>query len=273
MDGPAVVDRDRLSLLLGGAALGLTLGKLVQLPTQQFGLQVLGSPLGVQLSTSWLMTLFVVGLVVAGAQSLLDGHPLATGRARMAVHWILPAMTSLIAGALLAGIEALLLWAPAMVVAVALLGVVAVNEFHSVDPLQAGRMGRRVVVAAVSYSLALGFLTLVVGARLRTLVAAPVVFLACGLLAVRLLWGAERRPVQVALYGALTGLVMAQCVWVLGYWSIQPLSAGTILLLVFYILTGVVQGAWEERLGRRALVEYGLTAALAVVVVLVLGPG
>jgi hypothetical protein len=273
MDGGAKADRDRLSLLLGGAALGLTLSKVVQLPTQQFGLEVLGSPLGVQLSTSWLLTLFVVGLVIAGTQSLLEGHPLATGRARMAAHWILPAMTSLMAGALLAGIEEPLIWMATMVALVALLGVVVVNEYHSLDPAAAGRMGRRVLVAAVSYSLALGFLSLVYGARLRTLVAGPVVWLVCGLLAVRLLWGAADRPGQVGLYGAVIGLVMAQCVWIVGYWSIRPLAAGTILLLCFYVLTGVVQAAWEGRLGRRALVDYGLTAMLAVVVVLILGPG
>jgi hypothetical protein len=272
MDGAPPADRDRLSLLLGGAALGFTLSKVVQLPTQQFGLQVLGSPLGVRLSTSWLMTLFVVGLVVAGVQSLLGVHPLAAGRGPMVIHWILPAVASLMAGALLAQIEQLLVWVPVMVTAVILLGLVTVNEYGSIDPAVAGRTGSQILVAAFAYSLALAFLTVLCGARLRTLIAAPVVLLVSGLLAARLLWDANRRPGQIALYAGLVGLVIAQCTWVLGYWPLPALSGGTILLLVFYVLTGLAQGVWQVRLGRRALVEYSLTAIFAVIVVLVLGP-
>jgi hypothetical protein len=271
MDGAPSADRDRLSLLLGGAALGFTLSRVVQLPTQQFGLQVLGSALGVRLSTSWLMTVFVVGLVVAGVQSLLDVHPVATGRGRMAVHWILPAVTALMVGALLAQIEQLLVWVPVMVAAVILLGLVTVNELRSVDPSVAGRPGSQILTAAFAYSLALAFFTVLYGARLRTLVTVPVVLVVSGLLAARLLWDRERRPGQIALYAAIVGLAIAQCVWVLGYWSLPPLSGGTILLLIFYVLTGLARGAWHAQLGRRALVEYSLTTMLAVIVVLVLG--
>jgi hypothetical protein len=272
MDGAPPADRDRLSLLLGGAALGFTLSKVVQLPTQQFGLQVLGSPLGVRLSTSWLMTLFVVGLVIAGVQSFLDVHPQAPGRGQMVVHWILPAVTSLMAGALLAQIEQLLAWVPVMVAAVILLGVVIVNEYRSVDPAVAGRAGSQILTAAFAYSLALAFLTVLYGARLRTLVATPVVLLVSALLAARLLWDATRQPGRIALYAGLIGLVIAECVWVLGYWSLPSLSGGTILLLIFYVATGLARSGWQPRLGRRALIEYGLTAIFAVIIVLLLGP-
>jgi hypothetical protein len=272
MDGASPAKRDRLSLVLGGAALGFTLSKVVQLPTQQFGLQVLGSPLGVNLSTSWLMTLFVVGLVVAGVQSLLDVHPLATGRIKMVVHWILPAITALMAGALLAQIQQLLVWVPVMVSAVILLGLVTVNEYRSVDPAAAGRASSQILVAAFAYSLALAFLTVLYGARLRTLVAAPVAFVVSGLLAARLLWATVRRPQKILSYAAVIGLVIAQSGWALGYWSLPPLSGGTILLLLFYVLTGLAQSAWQPIPGRRALVEYSLTTLLAAIVVLILGP-
>lgn len=273
MNAAPPLNRDRLSLLTGGAALGLVLSRVVQLPTQQFGFQVFGSPLGVRLSSSSLMTLFVVGLVITGVQSLLEGHPLATGRTRTAIHWILPALTALMAGVLLAGIEPLVTWMAATLAAVVVLGLVAVNEYRSLDQAVAGRVGSQVLVAAIAYCLALGFLSVVYGARLRTLVAGPAVLLTCGLLAVRLLWSPGRQPARILLYAAVIGLIMAQCAWVLGYWSIAPLSGGTILLLVFYALTGVAQGSWKEHPGRRALLEYGLTALIAVVVALVLRPG
>jgi hypothetical protein len=176
------------------------------------------------------------------------------------------------AGAVLARIEDLVLWIAVMMTALLLLGLITVNEYRSIDPSVTGHATRKILVTAVVYSLALGFLIVLYSARLRTLIAAPLAFVVCGLLAVRLLWTSSRQPRRIGLYGAIVGVAMAQCVWILGYWTIPPLSGGTLLLLVFYVLTGVAQGVWEARLGRRALVEYGLTALLAVVIVLALGP-
>jgi hypothetical protein len=156
---------------------------------------------------------------------------------------------------------------------VILLGLVAAVEYRSIDPGVAARGTTQILVTAFAYSLALGLLALLYGARLRTLVAAPAVFLTSSLLAIRLLWSPDRRPRRIALYGGVIGLVVAQCAWVLGYWSIPALSGATILLLIFYILTGVAQIVWEPQSGPRALLEYTFTTLLAVLVVLILGPG
>ena len=270
MKSRAEINRDQLSVLLAGATLSFILSRVLQLPTQQVGFRVLGSPLGVELSTRWLMTAFVVGLVITGTHSLLLTHPLCRqGQVRRTlVFWILPGLTALVTGALLARPGSLWVWLPTMIAGIVALGVVTANEFRLVDAAELKRPGLQLLTALSVYGLALALLTLIYATRARTLLVGPAAFAACGLLAMRLLWNATQKLRRVALYGGVVALVLSQAMWALNYLLLRPLPGGLLLLLVFYVTTGLAQQSLLGRMSRRVLVEHGVVALAAAVVVL-----
>jgi len=256
--------------LLGGAAVGFTLSKIIQLPTHQLGFDVLGSQLGVELSTSWLSAVFIVGLVITGAHSLFRDHPLyRQGQVRYTfIFWILSALTALVTGASLARVESTQAWLSVMVGGIILLGVVTANEFKLLDPSKLERPGVQLFAAIVVYTLALALLTLIYATRTRALLAGPAAFAVSSLLTVRFLWNTIQQPRRIAFYGGITGLIMSQAVWALNYWRMEPLAGGLLLLLIFYVVTGIEQQFLLDQMSRRVLIEYGVVVSVAAVVIL-----
>jgi len=56
------------------------------------------------------------------------------------------------------------------------------------------------------------------------------------------------------------------------YWRISGITGGLILLLGFYVATGLASQQLQGRLTRRVLVEYALVALVGLVVLLRFGP-
>ena len=263
------LDRDRLSITLAGAALGFTLSRVVQLPTRRFGLQVLGSPLGVELSTGWLLTLFVVGLVVTGVQILYLHHPARQEERPLClwVHWVLPGLTALALGVLLQQVDDLRVWTLAMLGGVLALGIVIVNEYRALDPADLASPGRQLISTVLVYLVTWALLSEIFATRARILLAGPAAFLVSAPLAVRLLLHSGQPRRRLVLYSGVVALPLVQILWVLNYWRIGLLAGGLALLLAFYLLVSLVQQAWLGRLGRRTWIEYAITLALAVLVI------
>lgn len=262
------MDRDRLSVLLGGVAIGLALGALIQLPTRRVGLNVLGSRLGVDLSTPWMVTAFAVGLAVAGAHAVLDPHP-HYRKGNPTISWILPGLTALVTGALLAQTESMRSWLAVMVLGIVALGLVTANEYRSLDPSERERSAVDLVTASAVYGLALALLVLICAARSRTLLSGPAVFAVSGLLSLRLFWSTGQRLRRAVFYGGIIGLIMSQAMWALNYWIIGSLPGGLLLLLIFYLATGITHQSLLNQMSRRVLIEYGTITLAAAAVVLI----
>lgn len=262
---------DRLSVALGGVGAGLVLGKVIQLPARQFGFNALGSPLGVELTTPWVVTAFAAGLAVAGAQSLFAVHPCCQeGRAsRNYVHWVLPGLTALATGAALPQIENVQAWAAVMILGIVALGLVMDNEYRSLDPSGLQRPEVHLLTAGAIHGLALVLFLLISRERARELLSGPAVFVVSGLLAIRFFWSAVQRAPRVGLYGVVVGLIMSQAVWAVNYWQLGPLPGGLLLLLIFYLSTGIAQQYLLNQMSRRVLVEHGVVALVAAAVILV----
>ena len=274
MEASPGIDRDRLSIVLGAAALGFTLSKVVQLPTRRVGVEVLGSQLGVQLTTEWLMLAFVVGLVAAGVHGLIRLHPgCPSGHVRHTyVFWILPGLTALALGVLLAGADGILPWVLGMVGGIVVLGIVISSEFASMGRTEDEQLKAQLFTTVVIYLLAGTLFALVYRTRVRTLLTAPALLGVSALLALRYLWGPSRRPSRIALYGGVVGLVMSQAVWALNYWRITALSGAALLLLIFYVVAGIARQSLLERMSARALLEYGVVGLAAAGFILLLRP-
>lgn len=271
MEARPEINPDRLSLLLGGAAVGFTLCRVIQLPVRQVELMVLGSPLGVTLSTTWWMTLFVVGLVVAGVQAIYAGHPTTGGRlGRSVVYWILPALTALAIAVLLDRVEFIAWWLLLMAAGVLLLGVVITNEYASLDRGQHQRPAVPLISTSVAYGLVFCLLTLVYLSRQRALLALPSTWILGTLLALRLFWFTGESPGRILLYAGVVGLGLSQAIWALNYWGLEWLRSGLARLLVFYLLAGIGQQALQNRIDRRVLLEYGAITLIACAAVFLL---
>jgi hypothetical protein len=71
------------------------------------------------------------------------------------------------------------------------------------------------------------------------------------------------------LLAAGVGLVLAELTWAVGYWSVAPIVGGAGLWLGFYVLSGVVEHGAAQTLDRRIATEYGVVAAIGVLVVMI----
>ncbi len=78
------------------------------------------------------------------------------------------------------------------------------------------------------------------------------------------------RPELIAktwLFAAIIALSLGQITWALNYWRIGALTAGLLLLLIFYVLVGLAQQQLLGKLSRRALWEFGSVAVAALLII------
>jgi hypothetical protein len=67
---------------------------------------------------------------------------------------------------------------------------------------------------------------------------------------------------------ALLPLVIAQIAWMLIYWPVSGPVAGALLLLTFYVMSGLAQAVRQSGIGRRVLLEYGVVGTVGLVAIL-----
>jgi hypothetical protein len=266
------VFQDQLSVLLAGTALGLTLSRIIQLPTRQIGMPVFGTQLGIELSIEWLINIFIVGLVITGVNTLLTSHPLCNtcSKGQILVFWILPALTALMFGTGLGQVKETQTWLVVLVAGLIALGVVTKNAYRSLDPEESAKPVVQLLVTITVYGLAMAFCLMIFGSRTRFLLSGTAIFIVSGLLAVRLLWGTGQPARRILMFGGIIGLIMAQAIWAFNYWAIAPLYGGLVLLILFYLTTAIAQQTLQDRLDRRSLIEVGGVALLAILIIGVL---
>jgi hypothetical protein len=119
-----------------------------------------------------------------------------------------------------------------------------------------------------AYFLALVTFVLIYSAKARSLVSATGVTVVSTLLALEFLRSAGRDFRRTILYALIAGLITGEIIWAMNYWRIQGLTGGLILLLGFYVATGLANQQLQGRLTRRVLVEYAIVALVGLVVLL-----
>jgi hypothetical protein len=65
--------------------------------------------------------------------------------------------------------------------------------------------------------------------------------------------------------------VVGEATWALNYWRLDNWTASLLLLLFFYLATGIAQQYLLDRLKPAVLLEFGLVTAAVLTLVLVLG--
>lgn len=223
------------------------------------------------ITVSWLLIISLIIITSAGADLLVRSHPQMQTRTLPTVNlgvlrlevvpefWILPAFCVIgsfaffrLFNATLQGLAFVL----ALVAAGGLLLVVLVAQHYSLDRNVATSQRARLILHIITYFLAFSCFSAVYFTRFRTLYAAPLIGGTSALLSYEILrWTSHRGLMRIAL---IIGLVLAETVWALNYWPAPFLLGGTLLLVIFYIMTSLIQHHLDGMLQRRLLVEYGL---------------
>ena len=253
---------ERASVFVSLIVLGLAFLPEIELPTRTFSFYVLGSLASIRLSVTWLMAALLASLACTGTDSLVRSHPLVRrGESRYTfAFWALPGLSVVAATLLLPLAPNRSYWLGGLALTALLLLLIAVAQYHTVDPADPGYRLARLALNLFVYLVALSLFTLIYGSKARSLLSATTTAAVGGLLALELLRGAPHNLRLTALYALITGLALGEITWALNYWRVGRLTGGLFLLLVFYLVTGLSREGLLRRLNRRALVEFSLVA-------------
>jgi hypothetical protein len=250
---------DYIVLLLSLVIAGVALSSITRLPSWHVEIDVLGSPLGLGLSGRWLLAGLLAAVTAAGMDALVRTMPpLRTVDLRFsATFWILPSLVTLaMATAVPSQLADPRRWLGNLLLLSVLLVTVVVAELGTVD--LGGRMYRssRLVLNVATYGAAFALYATLYGFHVRSLLSATAVMLITFPLALELLRSTADALSTSWLYAAIIALITAELTWPLNRWGLSALVGGALLLLVFYILTGIAQQHLAGRLNRWVLVEF-----------------
>jgi len=263
------LDRNRLSVLMAVLLLGSLLFRFIELPEHTWQLELLGSPLSIRVTGTWLITL-MVGLVCTGTNLILHDHPRLDEHSGRPVYvsWILPGIVAGLAAHLLARTVVWPMWIGELFLIGIGISLVITAEYTAIDPDAPGYPLTRLSLNVLAYLLAFTLFALIYQTRSRSLVTATLMVIAAAVLALDLLSVADVKFRRVLLFAGIIGLVVGESTWALNYWRISALGGGLLLLLVFYIVTNVAHQHLLERLSASTLAEF---ATVTVIVLIVIG--
>jgi len=265
---------DHISVLTSLILIGIVLFLVVHVPTWTLASQPLGSPLTLNVSGDWLVTLILLGLACTGTDSVIRCHP----RSRAGelpytfVFWILPGLLTVLMAALLPRAPNTQYWFMGLIATAALLSLVVAVEYRTVDPSAPAYRPARLALNLVTYLIALGLFTVIYASKARSLITATSTMVAGGLLALDLLREEQQPMHRRLLYASLIGLLLGEAVWALNYWRVSSLTVGGLLLLLFYLTTGIAQQHLQENLNRRTLLEFATVGVIGVIILLRYSP-
>ena len=265
--GAAAV-RNRVLVLVALIALTPVALEVVELPTRSATIDFLGSALSITLSADSLLLVLMPVLTCAGVDWVLRDHPdVRAGEIPyLFPFWIAPGFAALAVAWLLTRIPTWPLW-----VGVLLLGIVAIAtlvfaEYVGLSPYARGYAVARLLLTGVSYAIAFGLFALIYSSRERSVISATLSALVAFGLALDLMAPHIIGLSTAATFSLVVGLVVGESTWALNYWNISNWSAGVLLLAVLYVMTGLAQQYFQDRLTRSVLMEFGVVAAIASVI-------
>ena len=265
--GAAAV-RDRVLVLVALIALTPIALEVVELPTRSASITFLGSALSITLSTDSLLLVLMPVLTCAGVDWILRDHPdVRAGEIPyLFPFWVAPAFAALTVAWLLTRISTWPLW-----VAVLLLGVIAIAtltfaEYVGLSPYARGYAVARLALTGVSYAIAFALFTLIYSARERSVISATITTVIAFGLALDLMAPHIVGLGTAATFSLVVGLLVGESIWALNYWNVSNWSAGVLMLAVLYVMIGLAQQYFQDRLTRQVLIEFGVVAAIAVII-------
>jgi len=250
---------------------GLVLTALVNLPAWTLPLIVLDSPLTLRLSSPWLIAAVLVILVCAGTDVLLRlrSTMAEAGFRQTAPAWALPAMAAAVGPLLIVKFEPL---SPGWLLVLAGAGIglslALLGEVHAADPTDRYHPVARAGLTALSFAVALFTFTVIYSVHVRTVLSGTGTSLVSFALAASLLRWSGGPGTRVWPYAALTALVVGLATWGLNHVSLDAVAGGGLLLLVFYLVTGIARQLIQKDLSRRVVIEFAVAVVLGLLLLI-----
>ena len=261
--------RHRIAVLIALIALTPVALLVVELPTRTLAFTFLGSALSLRLSADSLLMVLLPVLVCAGVDWVLRDHPdVRAGEVLyLFPYWIAPGLAALAVADLLTRISAWPAWIGVLVIGITVISILIAAEYVSLSPNASGYGVARLALTGVSYIIAFALFTLIYSTRERSAITATLSFFVAAFLSLDLLAPHIIGLGRAGLFAIIIGLIVAQTTWALNYWNISNWSGGVLLMTAFYVLSGLGQQHFQDRLTRFVLIEFAVTAAVALVVV------
>jgi hypothetical protein len=256
-------DADNLSILSAIILLAYVIARFVDIPLNEFTVQLPGLYLNFELSIRTIITLLVAGLAASGAEWLLRQHPRLREQ-KTFDHWILPAITAWVIGVPLFQLPLGYQWWIWLIIGGGLLILVVVGEYITIDAEDIRQPVATAGLTAVAFSI---FLILAIALRdvgIRLFWMIPTLAFVGGTIALRTLH--LRLHGQWAWFQALIiALVLSQIAAALYYLPASPVAFGLILLGVVYGLTGLIANLAGGMVLRRAIIEPAIIFLIVII--------
>ena len=218
----------------------------------------------------WILWL-TAGLVALGTDGIVRSHPAWQGEGPFSsiVYLFLPVLTTLGGGLFID--EALDGYArPATAIAASLLvGVVVFGEYHTVDFGSRIYASMRLVLAVLTYLTAFALYTVIFTRELDVVAGAALVALVSVALAMELLRESRLLGMSSVLVGLAIGISVGELQLALYFFPLDGLLAGALLIIGFYLATGLAHHLLDHDLELSTTAEYLLVAAVGTAAVVV----
>ena len=251
LTAPSVFRSTRVPLLVGVYAIGLLFFLAVE-PTKP-----------------WIL-LVVTGVVALGTDGILREHP--HGAYEDDIAWtapllFLPTLLALGSGLFLEDVLRGYWVVPGTFIASLLMAAVVYADHVSVDGDSVLYPGARFVLNIGTYLTGFAFYAVVYSFDVSLGPAALAVGLVSLLLSVEVLREAEADPVRALVFAGVVGLIVAEARSVLYFLPLESYLAGVFLLLVFYMVSGLVQHHLTDDLSPPVVAEFVVIALVGVSIV------
>lgn len=268
------LERNRLSVLIAVLLLGSVIFRFIELPERVWNLQLLGSPLEIHVTETWLLITLMVGLVCTGTSLILHDHPHLVEHSGRPIYvsWILPGVLIGLSAYLVARISTWPMWIGGLTLVGIAISLVISIEYTAVSSDAPGYPTARLALNVLAYLLVFTLFAIIYHTRTRSLVTATLTLLTATLLALDLLSVADVPLRRVLLFAGIVGLIVGESTWALNYWQVSAWVGGLFLLLIFYIAVNAAHQHLLEHLSGPILVEFVIVAIIVLTIILLKVP-
>ena len=218
----------------------------------------------------WVL-LVVVALVGLGTDGIMRSHPRASLRrwSDTAPALFVPVLFALASGLFLEEVVGGFRSVPAVIVAAGLLAGGLYGEYvTAVEHGPSFALGR-LVLNVLTFVSAFAFYAVVYEFNVGLMPASFAVGLFSMLLAVEIFRESEADAYRALIFSAVIGVVLAEARWALYFIPLDGFLAATLLLLIFYQTTGLIQHHLTGHLDRSVAAEFSVVTALGLTLVIV----
>lgn len=229
----------------------------------------LGAYVSIRPEQPWILILTTV-LVALGTDGLVKAHPhwLDLRPLDSAVYTFLPALFVLGSGLFIDHAVEGYVRQPAAIASGVAVGLVAFGEFQTVD-FEGRLFGRfRILMAVVTYVTAFAFFTVIYSRDFDLPFAGLFIAAVSALLAMELFRESRLLGLSSLLVSLAIGVTLGEFRLALYFYPLDGLLAGALLLIAFYLATGIVHHILDRDLDLATAAEYvvvTLSASAAVV--------